>query len=277
MTFRLARAWIGWCALVGLVASCSSSGGSDGTGGSSATGGGAGSQAAGGKTGSGGGAAGSGGGSAGSGGASASGGSGGGQAVGIDRDVGRLRHPGRGDVEHPPERAHGEHDHHRVDDGRAVRIHARLRGLSVRPIGDDLRAAGRGDDSAHLGDGRRPSLLVERERRIRRRRWNRDRLQPDRNVSHFSIGFCAVPSGNGGSGGASATGGASGSKGTGGAAGVPGVGGQAGGSSSSGAGGSSSSGAGGSSSSGAGGSSSSGAGGSGHRRGRQRGDDRSCR
>ncbi|HLK91229.1 MAG TPA: hypothetical protein VKZ18_15125 [Polyangia bacterium] len=82
-------------------------------------------------------------------------------------------------------------------------------------------------------------------------------------VTHFSVGFCAVPAGNGGSGGSSGTGGAAGASGAGGSGGAAtsGSGGSAGGAAGSGSGGSGS-GAGGSTSSGSGGSASGGTGGS---------------
>ena len=256
MTCRLARTWIGWCAVAALAASCSSSdgGGTGGAGGGS--GGGAGTQAAGGAGGGGagghGGTSGGGGGSSGAGGATA--GSGGGQAVGT---------PG-GSV---------------TQSGVMLQIPANALSstttitvvTSTAPVGYTLASAAyqfgpSGTTFAQPVAVTIPLTLVTTGAHLF---WSNASGGFDdvggtvngssltANVSHFSVGFCAVPSsssGAGGSGGVQATGGAAGN----GSGGVNGSGGKAGSGAQGGA-----SGVAGSSGSGAGGSSSSGSGGSG--------------
>jgi hypothetical protein len=220
--------WIGWCGVLALVASCSSSSGAGGTGGTSATSGGSGGVAAGGNSGSGGGAGGS------AGGAGATGGSGGGQAVGISG--GSVTQAGVTlDV---PANAVSTTTTITVatttapsgytlaslayEFGPAGTVFAQPVAVTI-PLTSVMsgvhvfwsNSSGGFDDVGGTVNG--SSITA--------------------NVSHFSIGFCAVPKSGSGSGGATATGGAAGGSATG-SGGQAGAGTGSGGSISSGSGGS---------------------------------------
>jgi hypothetical protein len=254
MTFRPARTWIGWCVLAGVVASCSSSGGGGSSGGNGGNGGNSG------LTGGSGGGAGSQSGSGGAGGAgNGTGGSAGGQAVGTSG--GSVTQAGvMLDI---PANA--------LSTTTMITV-----ATTTAPVGYTLASAAyqfgpSGTTFAQPVAVTIPLTLVTTGVHVF---WSNagggfddvggiiNGSSITANVSHFSTGFCAVPSSSSGAGGAQATGGGSGQGGASGTAGVSGNGGQAGSGATGGAsGGAGSSGAGGSS--GTAGSGGSGAGGSG--------------
>ena len=255
MTLRPVRTspqtWLGWCAVVGLLASCSSSGGVNGTGGTSG-GSGSGGLATGGKAGTGGSAGAAAGASGGSAGGSANGGSGGGTAGG-GSGGGQVVGTSGGSVTQAgvtlsiPTSA--------LSASTAITV-----ATTTAPSGYTLASAAYqfGPSGTIFTQPVAVTIPLTSATPGVHLFWSNASGGFDdvggtvtgssitANVTHFSIGFCAVPKA-GGTGGSSASGGASGASGGGGQAGAGAAGGVSGvAGSGAGAGGSSSSGAGGS-------------------------------